>query len=186
MFLESSYQPKQEQVVSTLSILDVAILAAQIGDKPFLRKGSLEHLKAGQIQLVCYYAQGIHIATTGRSLFKNDFFIVDNRIENPQVTEIFGPYDRVVTPFSMDKSMEKLLANKDKGFTADNNLLVQDVIYKYAPCDYKETMKLLRETAPFKNAEKDEFKKISKVDIKDYFDHLILKKTEIFNPIIGE
>ena len=186
MFLENNYQPKQNQVSSALTIMDVAILTAQIGDKPFLRKGSLEHLTAGQIQLVCYYVQGTHIAKTGRSLFKDDFFIVDNRIENPQVTDVFGPFDKVVTPFNMDKSLEKFLANRDKGFTTENNMLTQEIIYKMAPCDYKETMKLIRGTAPFKNAQKDEFKRISKKDIKEYFEQLIVKKTEIFNPIIGE
>ena len=185
MFLESTYQPKQEQLTSALSIMDVAVLTAQLGDKPFLRKGSRDHLTVGQIQLVCYYAQGIHIATNGRSLFKEDFYIVDNRIENPQITELFGPHDKVAVPFYMTKDIEKLLTNRDKGFNADNNMLVQEVIYKYAPCDYKETMKMLRETQPFKKAKEDEFNKIAKSDIKDYFENLIIKKTEIFNPVIG-
>lgn len=186
MFLESTYQPKQQQTVSTLSIMDVAILAAQIGDKPFLRKSSLQHLTVGNIQLICYYAQGIHIVKTGRSLFKENFNVVNNRIENELITDVFGPYDKRVTPFEMDKAMEKYLTNKDKGFTTENNRLVQDVIYEYATHDYSETMKALRETQPFKNAQKDEFKKISKKDIKDYFESLILKKTELSVPIIGE
>ena len=179
MFLESTYQAKQLQNISDLSIMDIAILTAQIGDRPFLMKSSQEHLTVGQIQIVCYYAQGTHIAKTGRSLFREDFFIEENRIENPLITEVLGPYDKRITPFYMDSTLVKYLTNKDKGFTAENNLMTQEIIYKYAPCDYKETMKMLRSTTPYKNAQKNEFKKISKSDIKDYFEHLILQKTEM-------
>ena len=186
MFLESTYQPKQSQTISELSIMDIAILAAQIGDKPFLRKGSLEHLTVGQIQLVCYYAQGIHMTKTGRSFFKEDFYIVDGRIESPLVADVLGNYDKIITPFNIDKSLEKYLTNRDKGFTPDNNKLAQEIIYQYAPSNYKEVMKTLRETVPYKNALMDERNKVSKKDIKEFFENLLIRKTEISNPIIGE
>lgn len=174
MFLETTFIPEFKQQTSKLKITDVAILTAHIGDRPYLAKYRADHLTAGNIQLVCYISQGIHIVKTGRSLFSDDFYITNGRIENPRVTELFGEFDTIVTPFEMTDQIKRCLTPFASSFNSYNNSLVREIAYKVVPLDYKALMKGLRNTAPYINALEDPLNKISKKDIKDFFDDMIL------------
>lgn len=185
MFLESTYQPQQKDSLNELSIYDVAILTAQIGDKPFLKISSTGHLTSGMVQMVCYIIQGQHIVHTGRSLFKEDFYVINNRIENPKITELFGEYDKRVTPFYMTEAIKALLSPTYRGFGPDTNKMCQKIIYETVPKDYKELMKEFRETKPFLMGREDEFNKIDKAYIKEYFESQIIKPTQITEIQIG-
>lgn len=185
MFLESSYQPQIKETLDELTIYDVAILTAQIGDKPFLKINSPEHLTAGMVQLACYFAQGKHMAHTGRSLFRDDFFVIDNRIESPKITDLFGSYDTQVTPFFITEAIKALLTPVYKGFGLETNLLCQKVIFETVPRDYKELMKELRETRPYQEALKNPFKKIDKAHVKEYFDAQIIAPSAFSDFQIG-
>lgn len=181
MFLDSTYQPKEKQKLETLSIYDIAVLTAQIGDKPIITHQ--KHLTSGMIQLVCYFAQGAHITRTGRSLFKEDFYIIDNRIENPKITNLFGAWNKRATPFVMKEEIKALLSKS--GFNTMNNKLCQEVVYDIVPRNYKDVMASLRETKPYTEALKDPYKRISKKEIKEFFESQMIKPTEISNITIG-
>lgn len=179
MFLDSDYIPQYAVNVSKLKIADVAVLVAQIGDKPYLSQCRSDHLTVGDVQLVCFFSQGLHIVRTGRSLFGEDFNVANNRIENDQISEMFGPWNARVTPFEMTTEIERMMTRFATGFTPENNLLVKNVAYTLVPKNNKSILGYLRQTDFYQNALKDENKKISKKDIKEYFDHLVIGKDDM-------
>lgn len=179
MFLESTHVPQSEQVISDVGIVDVGVLIAHIGDRPYLQTGSLEHLTALDIQLIAYFSQGLHIARTGRSLFSEDFYVDGGYIKNPKLESIFGKPNTCVTPFDMTEEIRRQLTPPIRGFDAFNNKLVADTAMVLLPKGRKELMKIIRESEPFTNAMKREFHIISKKDIKAFFDAQFVKQDHL-------
>lgn len=179
MFLESDYIPEYKARVSNLRIADIAVLVAQLGDKPYLRCGSPDHLTAGDIQLVCYFTQGFNIVRNGISLFNDDFYVTHNRIESPVISRLFGGWNRVVTPFELSSAIEAEMTRFNSSFNAENNALVRELAFALVPKNTKQILAYLRTTEPYKNALKDEMNRISKADIKEFFNELILKKDNV-------
>lgn len=160
---------KQEEELNELSIYDVAILLAHIRNKPLLRAGRTDCITVEHIQLACFYSQGQSMAEFNKSLFKEDFYIRNGYIENPEIFYLFGQPNKKVESFIPSTQTISLLTPQKNSFTVASNRMVIKQAYEIFPKDINELLKELKKEEFWKNAELTTDGKISKLDIMNYF-----------------
>lgn len=159
----------EAQTESHISVYDVAFLLGHIGNKPLLKKGRSDSITAESIQLAAFWSQGQSMAKNNRSLFKEDFYIKDGYIQNPEIMYLFGRPEKVIESFIPNDIQLVVLADPETGYTVQDNRMVRDIAFEIFPQNVDDLMDELRNETFYINALANSEGLIKKIDIMNYF-----------------
>lgn len=166
--LSDNYRASNDGIVSAM---DVGNLILQKAEFYALRNGTEKpYMTRERLQIYIFFVQGKSFEKTGSKLFEDELYASENGIRIPEFESYGNKPDSALDHHDVRRDRKR----KSGRFTLKQQEIIWDVMEECAKKNTEELQTELKNMDPWKNAVNEKDKRISRADIKDYFD----KRTE--------